>query len=74
MSRLLGIGACQIKSENGNVKANLERFEAHIEMMKLLSPWINLVVTNELALTGNVLNPMAVVEDIPGPITEAVSK
>jgi predicted amidohydrolase len=70
MSRLLGLGACEITSVNYDVEHNLKQLESHIYSMKHLCPWIKLVITNELALTGNVPHPEKAMEPIPGPITD----
>ena len=48
MSRLLGVGALQMPTVQGNVNKNLEVIEQHVQAVMTMNPWIKLVCTNEL--------------------------
>lgn len=69
MSRLLGIGACQMNIIPGEVKRNLDYFAEQVASMKYFSPWIKLVCAPELCFQG-APHWKDVAESIPGPITE----
>jgi len=68
MNRLLGLGACQMEMNKGDVKANLETLSRHIKKIKLYSPWVKLICAPELFLPG--MSPMEkTAQVIPGDIT-----
>jgi formamidase len=70
MSRLLGVGACQMDVVTGDLDANLANLKAQIKLIKLYSPWVNLVVAPELCFFG-VSDFRKTAEQVPGPITAA---
>jgi formamidase len=68
MSRLLGIGACQMGMHSGDVHANLDAMAKHIKNIKFYSPWVKLICAPELFIPG--LSPMEqTAQTIPGEIT-----
>ncbi len=72
MSRLLGIGACQMETNYGDVQTNLETLAAHIRTIKFYSPWVKLVCAPELIIPG--MSRMSdTAQPIPGPITSYCS-
>jgi len=70
MSRLLGVGACQMDVVTGDLDANLANLRAQVKLIKLYSPWVNLVVAPELCFFG-VSDFRKTAEQIPGPVTDA---
>ncbi len=73
MSRLLGIGACQMESSYGDVQTNLDTLARHIRSIKFYSPWVTLICAPELIIPG-MSNMKDTAQTIPGPITESCSK
>jgi len=72
MSRLLGIGACQMKTTRGDIQTNLERLARHVRAVKFYSPWVNLICAPELIIPG--MSPMKeTAQPIPGQISEFCS-
>jgi predicted amidohydrolase len=68
MSRLLGIGACQMGTNHGDIQTNLESLARHVKSIKFYSPWVQLICAPELIIPG--VSPMAAAaQEIPGPIT-----
>ena len=68
MSRLLGLGACQMGMNSGDIEANLETLSRHIKNIKFYSPWVKLICAPELFIPG--LSPMEqTAQAIPGEIT-----
>ncbi len=68
MSRLLGIGACQMESNTGDVQTNLDTLAKRVRTIKFYSPWVQLICAPELIIPG--LSPMKdTAQTIPGPIT-----
>ena len=68
MSRLLGMGACQLETDTGNVQKNMESLATQIRIMRAYSPWIKLVCAPELCLQGP-YHMASSAETIPGPIS-----
>ncbi len=68
MNRLLGIGACQMETNYGDIQTNLDTLAGHIKNIKFYSPWVKLICAPELIIPG-----MSRMEDtaqpIPGQIT-----
>lgn len=73
MSRLLGVGACQMDIVTGDLNANLANLKAQIKVIKLYSPWVKLIVAPELCFYG-VSDYRKTAEQIPGPVTEVCSQ
>jgi len=72
MSRLLGLGACQMESNFGDIQSNLDALDRHIRSIKFYSPWVRLVCAPELIIPG--LSRMKdTAQPIPGPITSFCS-
>lgn len=68
MSRLLGIGACQMETSYGDVQTNLDTLAGHVKTIKFFSPWVKLICAPELIIPG--LSPMReTAQAIPGQIT-----
>ena len=69
MSRLLGIGVCQMKTYAGKIQTNLDTLAEHVRTIKFYSPWVKLICAPELIIPG-----MSLMEEtaqtIPGQITE----
>lgn len=68
MNRLLGLGACQMKMNKGDVKANLETLSRQIENIKFYSPWVKLICAPELFIPG-MSSMEQTAQAIPGDIT-----
>jgi formamidase len=69
MGRLLGIGACQMEINYGDVQANLDTLARHVKNIKFYSPWVKLICAPELIIPG--MSPMEdTAQPIPGQITE----
>jgi len=69
MSRLLGIGVCQLDTDVTSIQQNMESLASQIGIMRAYSPWINLVCAPELCLQGP-YHMEASAEKIPGLISE----
>jgi predicted amidohydrolase len=69
---MLGIGACQMETTNGDIATNLDTLTRHIKEIKFYSPWINLIIAPELALQG-VPAMDETAQTIPGQITDFCS-
>ena len=69
MSRLLGIGVCQMKSDATDIQKNIQTLENQVKSMRALSPWLQLVCAPELCLQGP-FHMATAAEPIPGPLTE----
>lgn len=69
MSRMLGIGACQMDVVTGGIDENLANLRAQIKLIKLYSPWVKLIVAPELCFYG-VSDFRKTAEPIPGPLTK----
>ena len=69
MSRLLGVGACQMDVTTGDLEANLANLKAHVKLIKRYSPWVKLIVAPELCFHG-VTDFRKTAQKIPGAITE----
>jgi predicted amidohydrolase len=69
MSRMLGVGACQMDVVTGRVDDNLANLRAQIKLIKLYSPWVQLIVAPELCFYG-VSDFRKSAEPVPGPLTE----
>ena len=69
MSRLLGIGACQMETDPANIQKNLQNLEAQVKSMRAQSPWVQLVCAPELCLQGP-YRMASSAESIPGPIAD----
>ena len=68
MNRLLGLGACQMEMNRGDVKGNLETLSRQIKNIKFYSPWVKLICAPELFIPG--MSPMEqTAQAIPGEIT-----
>ena len=68
MSRLLGIGACQMETSYGDIQRNLDTLSAHVKTIKTYSPWVQLICAPELIIPG--IAPIKqVAQTIPGEIT-----
>ena len=68
MSRLLGIGACQMETNYGDIQSNLDALDRHIKTIKFYSPWVRLICAPELIIPG--MSRMTdTAQPIPGPIT-----
>lgn len=68
MSRLLGIGACQMETTYGDIQTNLDSLSRHIKTVKSYSPWVKLICAPELIIQG--AYPMEdMAQTIPGQIT-----
>ena len=52
MNRLLGIGACQMEMNAGDVNANLETLSRQVKHIKFYSPWVKLICASELFISG----------------------
>ncbi len=73
MSRLLGLGACQMEVDPDDVQNNLDNMVKQIKLIKYYSPWVKLVVTPELCFQGaSGFEEKA--QKFPNPITEFCSK
>jgi len=72
MNRLLGIGACQMETNNGEVQTNLDTLARHVKTIKFYSPWVKLICAPELAIQG-VPSMEATAQSIPGQITDFCS-
>jgi len=68
MSRLLGLGACQMKTNYGDIQANLDALAGHIKDIKFYSPWVRLICAPELIIPG-MSRMKNTAQPIPGPIT-----
>lgn len=73
MSRLLGIGAAQLRVSSGNIQKNLANLADQIALIKYYSPWVNLIVAPELCIQG-VSDLKKTAEKIPGAITDSCAK
>jgi predicted amidohydrolase len=73
MSRLLGLGACQMEVDPDDVQKNLDNMVKQIALIKYYSPWVKLVVTPELCFQG-ASDFEKKAQKIPNPITEFCSK
>lgn len=73
MSRLLGLGACQMEVDPDDVQKNLDNMVKQIELIKHYSPWVKLVVTPELCFQGT-SDFEKKARKIPNSITEFCSK
>ncbi|MEA3357976.1 MAG: carbon-nitrogen hydrolase family protein [Thermodesulfobacteriota bacterium] len=73
MSRLLGLGACQMEVDPDDVQKNLDNMVKQIKLIKYYSPWVKLVVTPELCFQG-ASDFEKKAREIPNPITEYCSK
>ncbi len=73
MSRFLGVGACQLDVVTGDLDANLANLKAQIKLIKLYSPWVNLVVAPELCFYG-VSDFRKTAEQVPGTTTASCSE
>jgi predicted amidohydrolase len=73
MSRLLGVGGCQMDVVTGDLNANLANLKAQVKLIKLYSPWVKLIVAPELCFHG-VASFRKTAEEIPGIITDACSQ
>jgi formamidase len=73
MSRLLGIGAAQLKVSSGDTQKRLDNLANQIALIKFYSPWVNLVAAPELCLQG-ISNMQKTAEKIPGSITESCAR
>ncbi len=72
MSRLLGIGACQMETNFGDIQTNLDTLAGHIKNIKFYSPWVKLICAPELIIPG--MSPMEkTAQQIPGQITSFCS-
>ena len=69
MSRLLGIGACQIETDPDDIRKNMKSLKTQVKIMRAHSPWIQLVCAPELCLHGP-YRMASSAEPIPGPISE----
>ncbi|MFW2368406.1 MAG: carbon-nitrogen hydrolase family protein [Desulforhopalus sp.] len=69
MSRMLGVGACQMDVMTGNTDDNLANLRAQIKLIKLYSPWVKLIVAPELCFYG-VSDFRKSAEPIPGVLTK----
>lgn len=69
MSRLLGIGVCQMQTEFGQIQQNLETLARHVAQILHYSPWVKLVCAPELCLQGPAQMERNA-EEIPGTITK----
>lgn len=69
MSRMLGIGACQMDVVTGRVEDNFASLRAQVRLIKLYSPLVKLIVAPELCFYG-VADFRKTAEPVPGPITE----
>ena len=68
MSRLFGLGACQMGVNSGDVQANLATLSKHIKKIKFYSPWVKLICAPELFIPG--MSPMEqTAQAIPGEIS-----
>jgi formamidase len=68
MSRLLGLGACQMGTKSGDIQANLETLSKHMKHTTFYSPWVRLICAPELFIPG--MSPMEqTAQAIPGDIT-----
>jgi len=68
MSRLLGIGACQMETNSGDIQTNLDTLASHVKNIKFYSPWVKLICAPELIIPG-MSSMAAAAQTIPGPIT-----
>ncbi|MCP4021235.1 MAG: carbon-nitrogen hydrolase family protein [Desulfobacteraceae bacterium] len=48
MSRLLGIGVCQMEVDPDDIQKNLDNIKNQVRLIKFYSPWVKMVVTPEL--------------------------
>jgi len=69
MSRLLGMGVCQLETDTANTQKNMESLATQIKIMRAYSPWIKLVCAPELCLQGP-YHMASSAETIPGPISD----
>jgi len=69
MSRLLGMGVCQLETDTANIQKNMESLATQIKIMRAYSPWIKLVCAPELCLQGP-YHMASSAETIPGSISE----
>lgn len=69
MSRLLGMGVCQLETDTANTQKNMESLATQIKIMRAYSPWIKLVCAPELCLQGP-YHMASSAETIPGSISE----
>lgn len=72
MSRLLGVGACQIEPKSGDIQQNLDALARQVDIMRSYSPWIKLICAPELSLQGP-YRMETTAQPIPGPITQFCS-
>lgn len=70
MSRLLGVGACQLDVLKGDIEGNLENLRSQVRLIKTYSPWVKLVVAPELCFYG-VADFKELAQQIPGPLSGA---
>jgi formamidase len=68
MSRLLGMGVCQLETDTRNPRKNMASLATQIKVMRAHSPWIKLVGAPELCLQGP-YHMASSAERIPGPIS-----
>lgn len=73
MSRLLGVGACQMNVVTGDPDANLANLRSQIKRIKFYSPWVKLIIAPELCFQG-ACDIQANAQTIPGPITDTCSR
>ena len=69
MSRLLGMGVCQLETDTGDIQKNMASLATQIKIMRAYSPWIKLVCAPELCLQGP-YHMASSAETIPGSISE----
>jgi formamidase len=69
MSRLLGIGACQMETSYEDPQTNLDTLARHVAAIKFYGPWVKLICAPELIIPG-MAKMAAAAQTIPGPITE----
>ena len=68
MSRLLGLGACQMGMIAGDPQTNLETLSRHIKNILFYSPWVKLICAPELFIPGP-SHMEQTAQEIPGEIT-----
>jgi deaminated glutathione amidase len=68
MSRLLGMGVCQLETDPRNLEKNMQSLATQIKVMRAYNPWIKLVCAPELCLQGP-YHMASSAETIPGPLS-----
>lgn len=68
MSRLLGMGVCQLETDPRNLQKNMDSLATQIKVIRACSPWVKLVCAPELCLQGP-YHMASSAEPIPGPIS-----